>query len=110
SKRLFDISLALAVLLSSPISIWIASSPFQFFLNTVRVLFNRRTWVGYVDGSNRTTDLPELPGGIISPAIGATQVVDTELAHKLNHLYARDYYVGGDWKLVWKYRKRLGDN
>ena len=51
--------------------------------------------------------LPALRPGVLHPASG-TGVADAESLGHLNFLYARDYTVGDDWRILWRNFAGLG--
>src|SRR5205085_1927248 len=46
-KRLVDVCIAVAGLVSFPIQLVAISKPISFFGNCIAVLFGRKTWIGY---------------------------------------------------------------
>ncbi len=110
SKWLFDKLLALFLLLSWPLSLWVAQDRLGLFSNVFRVLSGSRTWVGYDQRDPQKNLLPRLKTGVVSPAVGAIDKLEQEGLHHLNLLYARDYRLSDDLRLIWKQRRRLGDS
>lgn len=120
SKRLFDISFSLGCLITLPLSILPVKNKGRFIGNIFRVLFNKRTWVGYNPVAVPTGDvqllpitnskLPKLRKGILSPgAVGGRKVSDPVTASRINFIYARDYRVAEDLDLVLKGFRHLGN-
>ncbi len=99
AKWLFDRGVALLVLLLSPLLIWFVRDKAGYFGNGLRVLLGSRTWVGYHPGDPRRDALPILKPGIVWPGRAAKDL-DPATVHYLNLLYARDYGVGEDWRLL----------
>ena len=108
-KRLVDVCIALAGLVSFPIQLFVVRKPFSFFGNCIDVLFGRKTWIGY---SAPEKDLPSLRRAIIAcngiPA-SIKQELPKESLQMVDYWYARDYEPATDLKLVWKIYRRLGD-
>jgi hypothetical protein len=109
-KRLFDFSLALLFLLLSPILAWWQASLGQFLRNIFRVLFGRATWVGYHPADVQQRNLPKLPPGVLSPC-HALPALPRDLAtlHRLHLLYAKDYRLSEDWRILRRGIRHLGD-
>jgi len=108
-KRLVDVCIALAGLVSFPIQLFVVRKPFSFFGNCIDVLFGRKTWIGY---SAPEKNLPSLRRAIIAcngiPA-SIKQELPKESLQMVDYWYARDYEPATDLKLVWKIYRRLGD-
>ncbi len=85
-KWLLDKGVAVVLLPFRPGSAW-------------SVLTGRKSWVGYHPLDKRSGSLPKLKPGVFYPGYGA-EIRDGETAHHLNVLYARDYGVGEDWRIV----------
>ena len=66
----------------------------------LNVLFGRKTIVGYQFISQDTAlKLPKLRPGILSP-LDNSKNVNELLSDKLNLIYARDYHVKVDFKII----------
>lgn len=108
NKRLFDLILSFFLLLLFPLFLFYAENPGGLLKNCGLVIKGRKTWVGYA-GSKNTENLPPLPLGVLSPLDGLQlQNLDPATTHRLNFLYAKDYILGEDLRLVWKGAKKLG--
>lgn len=86
SKRTFDVTVSLALLLTFPISIWMADNKRTLLSNTWLVLTGRRTWVGYA-GSD-TNGLPPLKPGIIPHA---AKELPESVCRRADVAYAKGY-------------------
>ncbi|MFL5753317.1 MAG: glycosyltransferase, partial [Bacteroidia bacterium] len=107
NKRLFDISLALVLLVFSPFLILIQQNKAGFLKNIFAVLFGIKSWVGY--GNLSSEELPKLRPSVLSPADGIKQAELSEaMIKRLNLVYSKDYRLENDLGLVWKGLKRLG--
>lgn len=109
NKRVFDLLTTAGLVLLSPLLLWTIEHKAGFVLNCLKVLFGRKTWVGYVPVSAADTALPRLQPGVVSPA-DALQVpeLDEATRHRLNFFYAKDFRASHDAEIVWKSRKNLG--
>jgi len=108
NKRLTDISFALLFLVIFPFTFFIIKKPGAFFINCFKVLFGRKTWVGYSTGVP-TEYLPVIKDGIISPfnilpGYDPSETVKTQV----NTAYAQRYTPMNDITLLLKNYKYLG--
>lgn len=101
AKWLFDKALSLVLLLLTPLLIWFAVRKFAYLQDCLRVLAGRNHWVGYALPDEKLDSLPGLKPGIYSPVSGL-KVTDQVTRHQVNFLYARDYSVGEDWRILWR--------
>jgi GT2 family glycosyltransferase len=107
SKRVFDIFVALGLLLLSPFVIWNYRQKPRFLKNVLSILNGRYSVVGYhVETLHSSEGLPRLKKGILSPADDIS-ISDPDLIDKLNLIYARDYSVAKDLSILKKGWKRL---
>ncbi len=108
-KRVFDLLSALALLVTSPLTVWFVHEKFQFFQNIIAVLFGHRSWVGYAPGQMEGKRLPHLKPGILNPMdrLGRMKVPE-DTARKLNVVYARDYSMRNDLNILTKGFSHLG--
>jgi GT2 family glycosyltransferase len=106
-KRLLDLIICLILLVLLPLNILIIKNPGRFLANWMAVLLGRKTWVGYAESDAR--HLPLLKNAVISVAesFDALNLEETEL-EKLDLLYAKNYSIGKDIKLVLKNYRKLG--
>ncbi|MBB4077518.1 GT2 family glycosyltransferase [Lewinella aquimaris] len=105
-KWLFDRSMALFLLVSAPLVIWLMGQKRGFLLNAIAVLGGRRSWVGYHPGDPGLSLLPRLRPGVLWPGLGLEP--DADMVHHLNLFYARDYAVSDDWRILTEHFSRLG--
>lgn len=109
NKYIFDLLSALLLLLSTPVSVWFVKDKAGFFQNIFKVLTGKSSWVGY-ERSTQTYTLPELRQGILSPCDELTENhLDKATVERLNFLYARDYELTKDLKIITRNFSRLGD-
>lgn len=108
SKWLFDKSIASLLFITWPLSMWLVKDKIGLLINAWRVLKGDCSWVGYDIRDQQAHLLPKVKKGIVSPAIGEVAGLGPEGLHHLNLLYARDYQVSDDLRLVWDQRWLLG--
>ena len=106
-KWLFDRGTAAALLLTLPLHIWFVRNGRRFAGNLLRVLFARLTWVSYHPADREADLLPRLRAGVLYPGYGI-DIEDATALHHINLLYARDYRVGDDWRMITRYFRYLG--
>ena len=106
-KWLWDRATALLLLVSLPVSVWFAADRAGFVRNTLGVLFAKFSWVGYHPDDRDTALLPALRPGVLYPGFAAA-VDDPVALHHLNLLYARDYRVMDDWRIMLEHLTSLG--
>jgi len=109
SKRVFDILSALLILILSPILIFGVKRKGGFLNNVFKVISGEKSWVGY-SPSNIRENLPEIKSGVIHPLsyVRKSQLQD-KMIHKYNLIYAKDYKVSNDFRLLVKNFGLLGN-
>lgn len=111
-KRFFDVTTSIMLLILSPVLIFIQRKPIDFFLNILKVLLNSKTWVGYFYSADGTipSGLPKMKKSVLHPLIHFNESsVTDELKEKFNLVYAKDYSVLNDLKIVRKGIRLLGN-
>jgi len=107
NKRLFDLSLSLLLLVLSPLLFLWMQDKGGFFQNLVQVLLGRRSWVGYAVPADAA--LPALKPGILSPATGSAAALNhPATVVRLNQLYAKNYAVWKDLRILRLGLRKLG--
>ncbi len=106
NKRAFDFTLAIILLLLSPILLWLIAQKSVFLGNVIHVLTGKKSWVGYCSGSQ--DHLPLLKKGILSPASLFPETISAKKKDELNIVYAKDYRVLNDLEIVAKAWKNIG--
>ncbi len=94
-KRVFDLIIALFLILISPISILLLLfwQPLrQLYSSVFSVFWGYKTWVSYT-GLDSSNMLPKLKPGVIYSSNGWT---DTAFEGNVNYVYAREYEVSKD--------------
>ncbi|MBU2019540.1 MAG: glycosyltransferase family 2 protein [Bacteroidetes bacterium] len=106
-KRIFDFSVAFLILLCSPIIVWFYSQKSIFIRNILSVISGKISFVGFDDFfKEKTTDLPRIKKGIFSPSDNFKNIQHEQIS-KVNLLYARNYNIWYDMKLLKKGWKKL---
>ncbi len=102
NKRLLDVVSALFLLITFPFWVLFVKGHLRSVVNTIRVLFGLRTWVGYLDAeSNDLTNLPQLKNGILSPGIQLPYgTLSSERIKEVNVVYAKDYRAFNDLLII----------
>lgn len=109
NKRLIDVIASLIFLLFSPILLFFQKKPSGFFGNIVSVLAGKKSWVGYMEGDVHFASLPLIRSGILNPLDHLHDAhVDPLTISRLNSLYAKDYKVYADLKILQKGWRNLG--
>lgn len=108
NKRLVDIGASLLFLIASPILIFKVKNASGFFSNIFNVLAGNLSWVGFISIGNET-ELKRLRNGVLNPADSLQNLVpDAQTANRLNALYARDYKVSKDIRIIARSISLLG--
>lgn len=103
NKRLFDISVALILLFTTPLHIWFFTHKLQYLQNIWGVFSGKFTWVSYNTLQQIQPDLPFLKPGIIAPAdVSYKGFSDITVIQKINFLYAREYTLRDDLQVIVK--------
>lgn len=110
NKRLFDVVLAISLLLLLPLTIWFVANRAGLIRNIFSVLLKKKSWVGYHPVNTEVyLGLPVIQKGVLR----TTYLLDTdefgnEAIDRLNTLYAKDYTVAKDFEIVFRAFKNLG--
>ncbi len=107
NKRLFDLSVALLMLLFLPVMLIIVSNRSGFIRNLLWILSGKQSWIGFYPIKDQK--LPAIKPGILHPG-DALPVSEHKLETyiKLNVVYAKDYHVHSDLRLIMQCIKLLG--
>lgn len=107
-KRTFDISTSALMLILSPILILFIQNKPQFYSNLWQVLIGQLSFVGY-DTTGSTKNLPNLNKSIFSFYEFICHNLNSKKINpsQLNTIYARDYSVSMDLKVVFNLFKKL---
>ncbi len=109
-KRLFDFLVSVALLISSPISVFFIKKPLGFMGNIILVMFGFRTWVGYfISNESEIGTLPPINKGILTPIpLSKNKNLNIETIKRMNLLYAKDYKMMTDLSIVFRDFRHLG--
>ena len=107
-KRIFDMVVSTFLLIFSPILVWFQKNPGQYLQHAFLVLFGKKTWIGYANGS--IEGLPVLKPGVLSThGLKQNKYHKPEVELQLNKRYAKHYSVYEDWDILLANWNRLGD-
>ncbi len=111
NKRLFDIISSIILLLILPFVLLFIKHPLRFIGNIFRVLFGKKTWVGYIKKADFDhLQLPKIKPGIIGPLIGSqSHNPKADIVNKINLIYAKDYKLSTDIKALIRNIRYLGN-
>jgi len=107
-KRLIDIVVSFAAIVTFPVHLFFVKKPFAFFGNCFSVLFTQKTWIGYTFKEN---NLPHLRNAVIACngiPISTPQKLPEESLRMIDYWYAKDYAPLNDVKLIKRSYRSLG--
>jgi GT2 family glycosyltransferase len=101
NKRIFDFVLSLLLLLTLPLNFWFFIRRAGKYLSSIfLVLLGFKTWVGYFPGVvDESQPLPKLKTAVV-PAYEHRGDFDNERKQELNILYARNYSIVTDLRIL----------
>jgi O-antigen biosynthesis protein len=111
NKRFLDIVSSLIFLLLFPITLPLQKNLAGFIKNAVGVMLGSKSWVGYSNHENlvKGEHLPSIRNGVLHPADGLRiNIEDEQMLQGLNLIYARDYHILTDIKIILKNFRKLG--
>ena len=110
NKRLLDLVVSLGCLIGLPVLVFIVKKPFGFIGNIFSVLFASKSWVGYRFTNDPTElKLPKIKKGVLFPTdVLQNTNITLETIGRLNLLYARDYKVINDLRIIRKGFRETG--
>jgi hypothetical protein len=110
NKRLLDIIVSFVLLVFYPIDLFFVKKPLQLFANLLSVLFSRKSLVGYTTFRDPEDHrLPVIRKGILTPIDAfKDKSIPPEACVRLNIMYARDYKITNDLKIIAKGFRQLG--
>lgn len=107
NKRVIDFSLSIAFLFATPVLVWIVQNPIAFIKETNKVLFGKKTFVGFSGAKDER--LPSLKSGLLSPTSEfQNMALDEATIYRLNILYAKDYRTSTDLNIIFNNISKLG--
>jgi hypothetical protein len=109
SKRVFDVLVSTSLLVSYPVTVFITGHPLNYLRNMLEVLFGLKSITGFHPVDQQDHKLPDIRKGIIYPTDGLDkQNFDQQTIDRLNMLYARDYRLNNEFRLLYKGFRHLG--
>lgn len=108
-KRLLDLGTALFALLLSPAFALLQKKPGTFLKNTLLVFLGKKSWVGY-HPQKQKKNLPKLKPGVLKTSANlSAETLGANAIEKLNLLYAKNYRLTTDVRLLLRHWRKLGD-
>ncbi len=109
NKRVFDVLMSLVMLASYPVTAFIVKKPLYFLLNISGVLIGKKSWTGYHPTHHHDHKLPGIREGVLHPTDAFQKIIlDEQTISRLNILYARDYKILGEFRILFKGFRELG--
>lgn len=109
NKRLLDIIVSLVLLISFPVSLFLITNKSGYFKNCFDTLIGKKTWVGYINNLFDVRNFPKIKKGVLNPVDGLSfSNINESTAKKLNTIYAKQYQVENDIRIIIKGFKNLG--
>jgi GT2 family glycosyltransferase len=106
-KRFNDLFIAILFLVFSPIIFIFQDKKSTFFSNLFLVLFGKKTFVGFFPLPTNN-QLPKIKQGILTPSQETTTSLSDSTKERLNLIYARDFSVISDLRIISKGLSKLG--
>jgi GT2 family glycosyltransferase len=108
NKRLFDLMISGILFVTIPLNLFMVKNPAGLFKNIFSVVFLRKTWVGYNPIADHSK-LPPIKRSVLNPAdVFKDKTLDPDTLANLNTLYAKDYRLENDFRIVRKGYRLLG--
>ena len=109
TKRVFDVGMSLALLASYPVTVFIVGHPINYLINLLSVLSGLKSITGYYPMDQHQHQLPDIRKGIIYPTDALhRQSPDPQTIARLNMLYAQDYRLDNEFRLLYSGFRCLG--
>lgn len=109
SKRVFDVVMGFLLLLSYPLTVFITLHPADYLRNIFEVLLGIKSITGYHPTDQQEHKLPDIRKGILYPTDSLDhKKPDAFTISRLNMLYARDYRISNEFRLLYKGFRQLG--
>ena len=108
SKRLLDFISAFILFLTYPLLFLVYRHPLSALKSILKVIIGSRTWVGYSIIVSKQK-LPKIKSGILHISDGVSPIND-DISAKLNIVYAKDYSIVTDLRVLSKNLKLIGVN
>jgi GT2 family glycosyltransferase len=108
NKRLIDVAASIFLIASFPATFFLVRKPGKFFINCLKVIAGKITWVGYAHGVT-VQHLPRVRNGALQPYNILTEYEPSpEVKAQINTAYAHHYTPLVDISLLMKNFKYLG--
>jgi O-antigen biosynthesis protein len=108
NKRLFDLMISGILFITLPLNLFLVKNPAGLFRNIFSVVFSQKTWVGYNPLADHSK-LPSIKKSVLNPAdVFRDKTLDQHTLANLNTLYAKDYRLENDFRIVRKGYRMLG--
>lgn len=109
NKRLLDVVLAMLLFILSPLLCWMQRDPLGFFRNIFWVIIGEKSYIGYTSEQQKSPHrLPVIKKGVLTPLDAIPSPADNSTIQDINTIYARDYKVATDIRIVLKGFRNLG--
>ena len=108
-KRAFDFILSISLLLLLPFSLWFFKNKWSYIKNLFLILIGRKSFVGYFSEKDNKK-LPRIKNGVLAPVLEQKSKITNDHKYKMNLIYARDYDITMDWKIVLKNWQKLDNS
>ncbi|MBK6947750.1 MAG: hypothetical protein IPH16_06470 [Haliscomenobacter sp.] len=93
--------ITLVLILTLPVQLLIQRRSLRFLSDLAAVALGKYSWVGYCPDGGPTAALPQIRPGILHPAIRLPESLrNPATIDRLNFLYAKDYSVDMDWRIL----------
>lgn len=107
-KRFIDFASSAVFIITFPFHFIFVNKPLSFFDNCFKVLFAKKTWVGYTTHGAGLPTLREAVIGSNGLSLHTSPQLPTESLQRVDYWYARDYEPIQDLKVIWKCYRKLG--
>ena len=108
NKRLFDLAVCAVLIALLPLAMALQHRPLGLPGHIWRVMAGYETWVAYAPTLEEQV-LPRIRRGVLTPALGLPETLrDQATVRRLNFLYAKEYSMDMDLRLVLRHFRTLG--
>lgn len=108
-KRIFDLIASVFLFVSLPVLVFLVPQPHIFLLNLLKVLAGLRTWTGYHPMPVHEHKLPMIkPSVLYATDVISGNVPEEDTIHRMNLLYARNYNLTNEIRILFAGIRRLG--
>jgi len=112
NKRLLDLVICFAILLFSPLLIFIVNDFSNMITNWIKIFSGKQSWVGLVQRPSENLSSEKKHSykkGVLNPLDSLKKIdLDESTISRLNVLYAKEYSVYTDLRIVFRGLKNLG--